>query len=100
MKKYDASDIKKQFAELEEKTLAAARQSLSAPTLNKRPALISFDESETDLLSYLAIRNASPIVLLTVSGSPEAANQQMQHAVEDVDNSFKQRLRAKMEVLK
>ena len=51
MKKYDASDIKKQFAELEEKTLAAARQSLSAPTLNKRPALISFDESETDLLS-------------------------------------------------
>lgn len=99
MKTYNANQISRQFAELEEKTLAAANNSLKAPHLNEDPALISFDDTETDTVTYDAIRNTTASVLITASGKPEVIDQVIQQATAEVCRSFEQRLRAKMEVL-
>lgn len=56
----------KAFEALEKKSLAAINKAFDRTTLNEKPALLAFDNTETDIVSYTAVRNGQLIANYTV----------------------------------
>lgn len=76
MSTYDSRAVRTVFASIERRTFAAAATSMQQLTLNKEPALLTFDETETNTVAYTEIRNkqiTANVVISTQSALPVSA---------------------------
>ena len=97
---YDARKLSKDFAALNATVISAAQRSLQAAVLNEKPALLSFDETETDTLAYTAVRESGIVGIISVSSSsPATTDQLLTNALNQTIVSFEQNLKISMEVL-
>ena len=54
---YNNKQINGLFSKLDKAVTTAAKSAFTQAALNEKPALLSFDNSETNLMTYTAIRN-------------------------------------------
>lgn len=92
---YKKRDLSAAFKNIDKTVMQAAAKSMSACTLNEKPALLSFDEAETDTVTYDLIRGATTIVITAKDAvtANQKAQQIAQQLVQDFQQNFKENLR-------
>lgn len=91
---YKKRDLSAAFKNIDNTVMQAAAKSMSACTLNEKPALLSFDESETDTVTYDLIRGATTVITAKDAVTANQKAQQIaQQLVQDFQQNFKENLR-------
>lgn len=91
---YKKRDLSAAFKNIDNTVMQAAAKSMSACTLNEKPALLSFDESETDTVTYGLIRGTTIVITAKDAVTANQKAQQIaQQLVQDFQQNFKENLR-------